>query len=140
MKNLLFLGILLALLSCKDLEIEKVSYSSATMMGRTVTTVTKDSVTVAFNGRGEPTYYSRATKTSEWEGIMKSLAEVDLKKIAELEAPSNKRATDAAPFGMFEVSTKDSTYQSNGFDGKNPHAMLMPLMEEILKIQEANKK
>lgn len=136
MKNLFFLALILVFFSCQDLEIQKVSYSSATMMGRTVTTITKDSVVVTFNGRGEPTYSARATTSAEWESIMKSLAEVDLKKIAELEAPSNKRATDAAPFGMFEISTKDSTYQSNGFDGKNPHSMLIPLMEEVLKIQE----
>ncbi|MCB9225160.1 MAG: hypothetical protein R2780_01110 [Crocinitomicaceae bacterium] len=140
MKNLLFLFIAVALISCKDLDITKVSYSSTTMMGRTVLSVSPDSVVFTFNGRGEPTYYARETKSSEWEGIMKSLAEVDLKKMAELEAPSNKRMTDAAPFGQFLISTKDTTYESAGFDGKNPNEVLMPVMQEMLKIQESIKK
>jgi hypothetical protein len=136
MKRLFILFAAVGLISCKDLDIKKVSYSSATMMGRTQTTVTQDSVVITFNGRGEPTYFARPTKSVEWEGILNSLTDVDLKKIADLEAPSNKRSTDAAPFGMFEITTKDSTYQSNGFDGGNPHEMLKPLMKQIEKIRE----
>lgn len=138
MKYLFIIFSAITLMSCRDLDIQKVSYSSSTMMGRTVISVTADSVVTTFNGRGEPTYNSRATKASEWEGILKSLIEVDLNKIAELEAPSNGRMTDASSHAQFIIDTKDSTYTSAPFDGKNPHEMLMPLMKEISSIQEAN--
>ena len=140
MKNLLIILGVIALTSCKELEVNKFEYTTSTMMGRTQLFITQDSVTVDFNGRGEPTHFARATKTSEWTGLMMSLENVDLDKIADLEAPSNKRATDAAPFAYFSFSTKDSTYRSSTFDHKNPNTMLVPSMNEILKIQEENKK
>lgn len=130
----------LAFISCKELEVSKFEYTTTTMMGRTQMIVTQDSVIVDFNGRGAPTHFARATKSEEWAGLMLSLQEVDLDKIADLEAPSNKRATDAAPFAYFAFTTKDSTYQSATFDHKNPNSMLMPSMDEILKIQEENKR
>ena len=71
---------------------------------------------------------------------MSSLTTVKLEEINSLEAPSNKRATDAAPFAKMLFHTPDSTYESASFDHKNPHLMLKPTMEAILKIQAANKK
>ena len=130
----------ITLISCKELEVSKFEYSTSTMMGRTQLIVTQDSVVVDFNGRGEPTHFARATKSEEWAGLMLSLQDVDLDKIADLEAPSNKRSTDASPFAYFAFTTKDSTYTSASFDHKNPHSMLMPSMEQIIKIQEENKK
>lgn len=140
MRFLLFCMTAFALISCEELEVNQFEYTTTTMMGRTQLLVTQDSVVVDFNGRGEPTHFARATKPQEWTALMLSLKEVDLDKIASLEAPSNKRATDAAPFAYFEFTTKDSTYRSASFDHKNPNSMLMPCMEEILQIQEENKK
>lgn len=140
MKYLIASFCALALISCKELEIDKVQYTTTTMMGRTLLAVTQDSVTVDFNGRGEPTHFARATKSDEWAGLLLSLQDVDLDKIASLEAPSDKRSTDAAPFAYFEFITKDSTYRSASFDHKNPNSMLMPSMEQVLKIQEENGK
>lgn len=141
MKKLIYIVVLsLIMISCNELEVSKVEYTTTTMMGRTVLSVTQDSVIVDFNGRGTPTHFSRATKADEWVNLMLSLQEVDLNKIKDLEAPSEKRATDAAPFAQFNFVTKDSTYQSATFDHKNPNAVLMPTMQEILKITEENKK
>jgi hypothetical protein len=106
------------------------------MMGKTLVEITQDSVVVSFAGRGEPTRTARKTDSSEWMNLASALEGVDLNKIATLEAPTNKRATDAAPYGTILISTKDSTYTSASFDGKNPHEMLMPLMNEIVKIWE----
>ena len=140
MRYLLICMTALSLISCEELEVNQFEYTTTTMMGRTQLLVTQDSVVVDFNGRGEPTHFSRATKAQEWSGLMLSLKEVDLDKVASLEAPSNKRATDAAPFAYFEFTTKDSTYRSASFDHKNPNSMLKPCMDEIIKIQEENTK
>lgn len=128
--------VLFALISCKELDIVKFEYMSTTMMGKTVVSITQDSVVTSFNGRGEPTRKARATQSSEWMALAKAMEGVELEKIASLESPTNKRATDAAPYGTIIIHTKDSTYTSAGFDGKNPHEMLMPLMNEIVKIWE----
>ena len=137
MRFMIFLTIVVLLtVSCKELNFTKVEYRSTTMMGKTSVEITADSVVISFNGRGEPTRSSRSTESSEWMSLGKAMEGVDLNKIATLEAPSNKRATDAAPYGTIFITTKDSTYTSASFDGKNPHEMLMPLMNEIVKIWE----
>jgi heat shock protein HslJ len=139
MKSLLTLMFAATLLiSCNETDIVSYEYHSTTMMGKTKVIITQDSVVTSFNGRGEPTRTARATQSSEWTALAASLKEVDLSKISTLESPTNKRATDAAPFGSIIITTKDSTYTSAGFDGKNPHDMLKPLMEEIVKVWEKN--
>jgi hypothetical protein len=130
----------LTLISCKELEVEKLQYETVTMMGKTTLAVTKDKVVVDFNGRGEPTHFERDTKDSEWAALIMGMKDVKLDEVNSLVAPSEKRATDAAPFAKMLFVTPDSTYVSASFDHKNPNAMLMPLMDEILKIQAENKK
>jgi len=124
------------LVACKELDVVKYEYRSTTMMGKTVVTITADSVVTEFNGRKESTRNARVTEPTEWAALAASLKEVDLDKIATLQAPTEKRATDAAPYGTIIISTKDSVYTSASFDGKNPHEMLQPLMKEIVKAWE----
>ena len=140
MRYLAILIVAITFLSCKDMEIIRYEYRTTTQMGRTVLAVTKDSVTVTFNGRSEPTYWARETKEEEWNALNESMKDVDLSKVSTLEAPSNKRATDAAPFGMFTFTGKDSSISSASFDAKNPNEMLMPLMQVFNKIEGENKK
>ena len=105
-----------------------------------ILTVTQDSVIVTFNGRTAPTRFSRATQQSEWDALNSSMKDVDLSKVSSLEAPSNKRAMDAAPFAKIVFIGKDSTITSADFDAKNPHEMLKPLEKQFLEIQEENKR
>ena len=140
MRNLVIILLAIVAFSCEETDLKQLEYHSTTMMGRTVTTVTPDSVVVTFEGRTEPTRYARATKPDEWSNILKSLENVEFDKIDELEAPSNRRATDAAPFGKFVFITKKGTFESNGFDGGNPNDMLMPVMKAIEEVEANNKK
>ncbi|MEX1003709.1 MAG: hypothetical protein WDZ35_16435 [Crocinitomicaceae bacterium] len=140
MRYLILFLIAFMTISCEETDLKKVEYHTTTMMGRTVTTVTPDSVVVTFSGRGEPTHYSRKTKSGEWASIVESVKDIKFDEIAELEAPSNKRATDAAPFAKFVFETKKGTFESNGFDGGNPHEMLMPVMKAIEEVKKGNEK
>lgn len=134
--SLAILLLSLTILSCKEMDVVKVEYRSTTMMGKTTVAITQDSVITSFNGRGDSKREARNISQSEWAALVSSLVDIDLNKIATLESPTNKRATDAAPYGTIEITTKDSVYTSASFDGKNPHEMLMPLMNEIIKIWE----
>lgn len=137
MKNLLLLTLLSAfLVACVESEVEKVEYQSTTMMGRTLVTITKDSVISEFNGRGEPWRKVRTTNAGEWTDLLSILAEVKLEDIPTYEAPTNKRATDAAPFGTLFVHTKDSVYKSKTFDGYDSHEALKPAMDHIKKMAD----
>lgn len=137
MKQLVYLiAVVFMGVSCKELDIVQYEYQSTTMMGRTVIAIRQDSVVTTFNGREGYMRKARATEPSEWMNLANSVKDVELSKISALESPTNKRATDAAPYGTIIITTKDSVYTSASFDGKNPHEMLVPLMNEIVKISE----
>lgn len=140
MKYLLILVAAISLAACKDLDIQKVEYHTTTMMGKTVLSVTADSVTTSFNGRGKPTHEGRTTKSSEWLEVAESINGIEMEGISDLEAPSNKRETDAAAHAKFVVQIGGTTYTSGAFDAGHPHEKLMPLMDAISKIIEENKR
>ena len=81
------------------------------MLGSRTTTITKDSVVTEYNGRMENRRTARATSSEEWLQLKESMKTVKLNDIADLESPTNRRATDAAPFGSVMITTKDSTYR-----------------------------
>jgi hypothetical protein len=133
---LMFVGLVL-LVSCKSYDIVQYEYRSTTMMGTRTVTITKDSVVSDYNGRMESNRIVRATLPEEWTELQLSIEKVDLKTLADLPSPTNRRQTDAAPFGSVSLSTKDSTYVSGGFDGYNADASLTPLMTIIQRIANA---
>ena len=139
MKKILSLAVIgLLMTACIESSVEKVEYRSTTMMGKTMVTITEDSVVTEFTGRGEPFRNVRSTGAAEWPDLLKLLSEIELKDIPTYEAPTNKRGTDAAPFGTLFVHTKDSVYKSKTFDGYDSHDALQPVMDHIEKM--ANRK
>ena len=77
------------------------------------------------------------TAPEEWAELQLSVEKVNLKTLADLPSPTNRRQTDAAPFGSVSLTTKDSTYVSGGFDGYNAGPSLTPLMTIIQRIANA---
>ncbi len=137
--KLVVLPLMMIMFASCAADIIKVEFSMSTQMGRTLLAVDADSVIVTFNGRSEPTRYSRAVEDIEWTNVITSLKDVDFNAVATLESPTNKRQVDASPSSSFIFTTKDSSYKSAYFDGHNPHEMLKPLMEAITAIEENNK-
>lgn len=130
-----FIGLMI-MFSCKTVDPLQYQYKSTTMLGSRTIIITKDSVVTEYNGRMENTRTARATSSEEWLQLKESMKTVKLNDIADLESPTNRRATDAAPFGSVSITTKDSTYQSAGFDGFDANEQLLPLMLIIKKISE----
>lgn len=138
MKYLIPLVIALAVISCKSTEILQYKYKSTTMLGSRTITITKDSVMTLYKGRAETAYHSRATLPDEWQSLQTAAKDVKLNEIADLESPTNRRQTDAAPFGSLFFVTKDSTFRSGSFDGFEPHESLAAVMVAIHKISQAS--
>lgn len=134
MKYILPIIAAFVLLACKTTDVVKYEYRSSTMLGTRTITVTQDSVVTDFNGRIGSNRTARATTPQEWKELEASVKGLNLKEINDLPAPTNKRSTDAAPFGMVKLSTADSTYHSSSFDGFDSHAKLLPLMAIFQKI------
>lgn len=122
------------IVSCKTIDIVSYEYKSTTMLGSRALIVTQDSVVSVFSGRSQNKRMARATTPEEWAQLKASVSNVKLEEIADLEAPTNKRSTDAAPFGSVILSTKDSTYKSGSFDGFDSHKVLLPLLGVMQKI------
>lgn len=135
MRYFLLSVLAITLISCEELEVKQYEYHSTTMMGRTSWVVNQDSTIVSFQGRGEPWRMAAVTPENRWNNLNSAMKGVDLLKVSSLEAPSNKRATDAAPFGKFVFVGKDSTITSSDFDDGNPHEMLKPLMQVMEQVQ-----
>lgn len=124
--------------SCKSGEVVQYEYKSTTMLGSRTIVITKDSVMTTYKGRVESAYHSRATLPTEWEELQTAGKTVKLEEISDLPSPTNKRQTDAAPFGTLYFTTKDSTFKSATFDGFEAHASLAPVMAVIQKISLAS--
>lgn len=135
MKRLLMVFAAIAVLTaCNTKEIIQYEYKSTTMLGSRTLTITKDSVISSYFGRMEANRQARKTTPEEWEALKNSAKTIKLEEIRDLKSPTNKRATDAAPFGKVMLTTADSTYRSASFDGFDSHEMLKPLMEVIKEI------
>ncbi len=130
-----FLGLMI-MFSCKTVDVRQYQYKSTTMLGSRTITITQDSVLTEFKGRVESSRTARATSPEEWVQLKESMKTVKLNDIADLLSPTNRRATDAAPFGSVSITTKDSTYQSATFDGFDANEQLLPLVVVIKKISE----
>lgn len=122
------------IISCKTTDIVQYEYKATTMLGSRILTVTQDSVISSFSGRTAPSRTARATTPEEWNELKASVAGLKLETISDLESPTNKRATDASPYGSVKLTTKDSTYHSSSFDGYDSHKSLLPLTAVMQKI------
>lgn len=137
MKFLILVAAAITLVGCKTVEVVSYQYRSSTMLGTRTVDISKDSVVTMFTGRTEDKRTSRVTTAQEWEELQTGVKTVKLEEIANLPSPTNGRQTDAAPYGMLTISTKDSTFQSASFDGFNAHQSLAPLMGTIQKISNS---
>ena len=137
MKYILPIIAAIVVMACKTTEVVKYEYRSTTMLGTRVLTVTQDSIVSSYSGRAEPTRSSRATTVEEWAKLQEASKGLKWSEIANLEAPTNRRSTDASPFGSIKISTKDSTYKSSSFDGYNSHQDLLPVMDLIKEIAQS---
>lgn len=83
---------------------------------------------------------SKATITVEqWNDIIKELDKVELNKIAELKAPTNKRFYDGAMIATLTVKTKDTTYRSSSFDHGNPPAEIAEVVNKVVAMSGLDK-
>ncbi len=73
----------------------------------------------------------------QWDKVVSSLKEVDIKNINKLRAPSNKRLYDGAAHAQLKITLDDKTYTSSGFDHGNPPEEIKALVLTILSLTES---
>jgi hypothetical protein len=80
--------------------------------------------------------YARPIDAKEWKSLLQIVQKIDVKELASLKAPSDKRATDSALHGSIIITTAGGQSYTHGFDNEDPHQKLVPLMKEIRKISD----
>ncbi|WP_299833351.1 hypothetical protein [uncultured Tenacibaculum sp.] len=63
------------------------------------------------------------------EQLFNLIQKLDLKTISEIQAPSNKRATDAALHASLTIKTSNESFTSNVFDDDNPPSELKDIID-----------
>ncbi len=76
----------------------------------------------------------RPLLSRERNDIEKALKQIDLSRIGELKAPTNKRLYDGAPHAVLIIRNENKELKSSGFDHGEPPQELKELVDEIIKI------
>ncbi|NNL15228.1 MAG: hypothetical protein HKO81_01135 [Flavobacteriaceae bacterium] len=71
-----------------------------------------------------------------WSNITKTLDEVDLSKLADLKAPTQKRTYDAAAHALLKVTVHGETYTSASFDHGFPPEEIKVLCDKLTEFLE----
>lgn len=82
---------------------------------------------------------SKPAPTEEWNQVITLLSKIDLKKLNDFKAPSEKRFYDGAMMANLKIIYNDSIYESTTFDHGNPPEEIKDLVFEILKVSNPDK-
>jgi hypothetical protein len=107
--------------------ITKVVFESVARGNNAAITFTKDSAISI--GRRHSKYILLSAK--DWSTITNSVKKIKLADIPKWEAPTKAREYDGATHCTISVSTKNSQYQSQTFDGGQPMKQLQALYNAI---------
>lgn len=116
-----------------------ITYEAITRGSNMIITAKQDAVTI--NSTRTEKISSTATVSEEqWKEVIKELEKVELEKINELKAPTNKRLYDGALIASLTIQLKDTTYHSSSFDHGHPPAEIEALVNKIISLSGADKK
>ncbi len=80
---------------------------------------------------------SKKCSKKEWQNILSYIEKINLEKISELQAPSEKSHTDRALQAQLKISTPDLTFTSSNFDHGNPPKEIESLVNTMLSLAES---
>ena len=87
-------------------------------------------------GRQGNSTTQKAITKSQWQDVLNSLRDVKITAIANMEAPSQERARDAALHSQLIISTGSNVYTSTTFDDHKAPKPLLPLMKTVLALKQ----
>lgn len=124
----------------KGSDIQKIEFSTLSRGGQfEQIVITKDKLRFQKEKRRsieEKQTYSRIFKEEEWKQLIQNTEHLNLKEIPKLKSPSMKRAFDGAGHSAIIIRTFDNQQFIHRFDDENPHKLLTPLLQSILKLHK----
>src|SRR5690606_2240400 len=82
----------------------------------------------------KPVYWELAKE--DYKQLSLLYQKINVKSLAELVAPTEKRFYDAEPFASFFVISQDSTYKTPDFDAGFPPAHIEKIVKKMVEIAE----
>ncbi len=130
--------ILFAASNCKGQNqntINVINYETFTRGSSTNYNITSDRVEVISTGL-QKREDSISISNNEWEALLKHLQNLKISELNKLEAPSDSRASDAAPHAILSIRKNDTIYKTSSFDHGNAPSAIKPLVQAILRLAE----
>lgn len=90
-----------------------------------------------FNDRNLKNSETKKCSKNEWLKIQSELEKINLEKMKELKAPSNKKSFDGAMHAKLIVVFPSQTFTSVNFDHGNPPEQIAPLVNTMLSLAES---
>lgn len=115
--------------------ISTITYETFTRGSSTLYKITPDSLKITSKGLNSYEK-SEALSSQDWATLLKHLEEIEVSKINQLKAPSDARASDAAPHAILSIRKNDTIYKTNSFDHGHAPAVVKPLIQVILRLAE----
>lgn len=115
-----------------------IEYQAITRGSNREVILKKDSMEVRNLTDSSKAFIASLTK-EQWEGFVKELDKIELEKIAELKAPSEKRFYDGAAIGTFTAIINGTKYRSSSFDHGNPPAEIAVIVSKMLDVSGLDK-
>ena len=126
----------------KGSDIQKIEFSTLSRGGHfEQIVITKDTLRFQKEKRRsteETQTYSRILKEVEWKQLIQNTENLNLEEIPKLKSPSMKRAFDGARHSSIILKTIDNQQYIHRFDDENPHQLLNPLLQSLIKLRDSS--
>lgn len=97
-------------------------------------TIKNQTVSTTRSRKSEDAPKAEKISDANWNDLVTEFQKVDLKKLPDLKAPTEKRYYDGAAIANLKVIYQDKTYETSGFDHGQPPAEIAPLVNKILSL------
>ena len=132
---LLLILICVSCVSQDKQDVDQITYEMYTRGSSTSYSISPERIQVVSTGLNA-SESSVQLKDEEWEALLETMKALDLGALNDLEVPSDRRASDAAPHAVLKLRKKDSVYETKSFDHGNPPQAIRPLVQAILRLAE----
>ena len=117
-------------------DVIRVEFSSLARGYQELLVMTSDSIQYSKTEMRQQPVNKPGKMTNEaWAEVIKSLQQVSLTEVPELESPSMKRTYDGARHSTITITTKSNQTYTHSFDDEDPHQKLKQLMKQIQKVR-----
>jgi len=115
----------------QDLETTVIEYVANTRGFYKKIVVQNKTISVSKDRRGNDKPVSKKISDSDWKKMVTEFQKIDLEKLPNLKAPSEKRFYDGAAIANLKITYKDKTYESASFDHGNAPSEIKNLVDKI---------